>query len=356
MARETLGYVRLIWTCPNCSTRNPGPNKFCTSCGAPQAADVQFETPSEEQLVTDTKEIEAAKAGADFHCGYCGARNPAGSKTCSQCNADLTGAIVRPSGGILKAAEGQAAKIICPSCGTENSADAARCVSCGGALQKKEETTAQAAQPGGFKKFGVIAIILLVVILAVIGLICYLTGKTTDTYGKVQAVEWMRAISIEEYRPVERQGWKNELPSNINTYDCVKKVYKTQSEPVAGAKKTCGTAYLVEKGSGYAEKVQDCFYEVTEDWCSYMTKEWQPLNPVTLKGNDMKPIWPEVNLVKDQRESGRQENYTIVFDIEGKTNTYQTMNYDQFYQCKVGSSWKLKVNTFNTIVSIEPAE
>jgi len=355
MAQESLGYVRLIWTCPNCNTRNPGPNKFCTSCGAPQAADVQFETPSEEQLVTDQKELEAAKAGADFHCGYCGARNPAGSKTCSQCSADLTGAIVRPSGRIMQTSTGKDAKVICPSCGTENSADAARCVSCGGALEKKAEEAAP-AQTGGFKKFGIIAIIIFVVLLAIAGLICYLTGKTTDSYGKVQSVEWMRAVSIEEYRPVERQGWKNEIPSGVKSYDCVKKVYKTQSEPVAGAKKTCGTPYLVEKGSGYAQKVQDCFYEVTQDWCSYMTNEWTPINPVVLKGNDLNPEWPDVNLLKNQRERGRSEDYAVVFDLDGKTNTYKTTDFNQFSQCKIGSNWKLKINTFNTILNIEPVK
>ena len=43
MARKELGHIELQWTCPNCNGINPGPEKHCLNCGAPQPEDVEFE-------------------------------------------------------------------------------------------------------------------------------------------------------------------------------------------------------------------------------------------------------------------------------------------------------------------------
>ena len=60
MTRKTVGYVRTEWTCPNCQTRNPGPQKTCTSCGMPQPENVEFEEAGQDELIKD--EAELAKA------------------------------------------------------------------------------------------------------------------------------------------------------------------------------------------------------------------------------------------------------------------------------------------------------
>ena len=76
MVRKTLGYVELEWTCPQCGSRDPGPQKVCANCSAAQPAQVEFHGRLNK---TDrgTKEIDRAKAGPDVHCAFCGARNPA---------------------------------------------------------------------------------------------------------------------------------------------------------------------------------------------------------------------------------------------------------------------------------------
>ncbi len=53
MPQETLGYVKLEWTCPKCRTRNPGTEKTCVSCGAPQPQEVQFEQAQGQQASHD---------------------------------------------------------------------------------------------------------------------------------------------------------------------------------------------------------------------------------------------------------------------------------------------------------------
>src|SRR5512134_2733500 len=96
--RRTVGYVENVWTCPNCGGENKGSLKTCDACGAPQPENVQFHLPSEQKLVKDEAALKAAQAGADIHCGFCGARNPANAETCSQCGADLREGKKRESG------------------------------------------------------------------------------------------------------------------------------------------------------------------------------------------------------------------------------------------------------------------
>ena len=137
MVKKSLGYVRTEWTCPNCQTRNPGPQKTCASCGMPQPDDVKFEQTAQEEIITNEAEIEKAKAGPDIHCYYCGSRNPAGAATCSQCGADLTEGTARKSGDILGGhRQGPAPKITCSACGAENEANASKCGQCGALLPR----------------------------------------------------------------------------------------------------------------------------------------------------------------------------------------------------------------------------
>ena len=79
MPRESLGFVRMVWYCPNCQSKNPGNFRFCRGCGAAQPPEVEFKKDDQDVLITDVSEIEQAKLGADVHCGYCGARNLAGA-------------------------------------------------------------------------------------------------------------------------------------------------------------------------------------------------------------------------------------------------------------------------------------
>jgi hypothetical protein len=70
MAKKSLGYVKLEWVCPNCSTRNLGPQKTCTSCGAPQPDNVEFEQAAQAEIIKEQAEIAKAKVGPDIHCHY----------------------------------------------------------------------------------------------------------------------------------------------------------------------------------------------------------------------------------------------------------------------------------------------
>ncbi len=203
MARKTLGYSRMVWTCPNCSTRNPGNKKLCTGCGAHQPKDVAFEQASQEELVSDAQEIEKAKAGADIHCPFCGTRNPAGAATCSQCHGDLKEGARRQSGRVVgKFRSEPAAKIKCPACGTENEPDAPRCAKCGSPMGQKKpaEVSKQSAPLSSSARIAIIVLL----IAAVVGCFIFFSrgAASKAVVGRVNNVRWERNIA-----------WRNSGPS-----------------------------------------------------------------------------------------------------------------------------------------------
>ena len=134
--KESKGFIELEWVCPNCESRNKGSKKTCENCGAPQPENVQFQRAADEKIITDEKTAQAAKAGADIHCGFCGTRNPATATTCSQCGGDLKEGKARQAGQILQAAPTPPKVVTCTNCGTENPGSERTCKQCGSPLPK----------------------------------------------------------------------------------------------------------------------------------------------------------------------------------------------------------------------------
>ena len=335
MTRETLGYVRLEWTCRRCGGKNPGPEKLCIHCGASIDEQEQFELPETQELITDAEELKKAAAGPDIHCPYCETRNPAGSTVCSQCGGSLAEGEVRAAGHIVGAppttrppAEPQAAP--------------------------RPVAPAKAKRPWYIWAAG-LAVLLLVCCLGIY--IVNLAMTTEDINGVVRDVSWERRIGIEELRPVSHEDWRDEIPSEAQLGNCRKKIHHTQSEePSFGveSEKVCGTPYTVDQGSGYGKVVQDCEYKVYADWCEYTRKEWQEVDARIASSHDLNPYWPQVNLASGQREGEHSERYNVNFDTEGKSYTYHPSSADEFSRYDIGSKWVLKVNALGGVTSVKP--
>ena len=360
MTQETIGYVRLEWTCPSCGTRNPGPQKKCTNCGAAQPEDVRFEQAAEERLLTDQAEVARAAAGPDVHCPYCGTRNQGGAKSCSQCGGDLSGGRARESGRVLGAHRaGPAQPLVCPACGAQNPGTALQCSQCGAALGKPQpQAPPPPAAPARQGRLGIALGCLAILALAActfFGLVLPRLRPAVEVVGQVRAVSWTRSIAIEQLVSVTEEGWRDEIPSGAIVGACTRKPRHTQKDPAPGAEKVCGTPYTVDQGSGYGKVVQDCQYRVYADWCQYQAREWQEVDEAELSGSDLSPRWPQVSLGSDRREGERSEVYQVTFDGDGKTYTYRLRDPAQFARFQVGSRWTLKTRGV-TVESVEPAQ
>lgn len=353
------------WQCPNCDGINPGREKTCANCGAPQPDDVEFKQFTKQELLKDENLIEQAKAGADIHCAYCGTRNPATAETCSQCGSDISEGTQRESGRVVGAFKtGPEAEVPCPACEAMNPESARMCAECGSPLGHGDdeyeagsdaEFSAQADQAKPRRKVPVIFIIVAVLLCIGVVVIAILSGRTTAVSGVVQDVHWERSIPIEVFGPVEREEWLDDLPAEAENISCQQEYRYTSSSPEGNYEEVCGTPYSVDKGSGFAEVVQDCEYRIYEDYCSYTILDWSVTDTAVLTGNNLSPIWPEPSLSSERRLGpSRNETYSVTFAAGNETYSYDADNVGEFLQYQIGSSWNLNVNTFGIILSVDP--
>lgn len=331
MYRKSLGFVPLIWQCAFCNTQNPGPIKSCTSCGAPQPDDVEFLQVDEEQFdfIKDEAMIRMAKAGPDIHCPFCGTRNRAEEDVCKQCGGDLSwkGKQRETGGRVRTIAEAEA-----PQPPPTQEPD-----------QKKKRKTPLA----------VILIGLALIVGCIVVLVMFL--RTDDVTATVNDVQWERSIAIEAYTTVTDSAWSDEIPEGGVVTTCSNELRFESDEPQPNAIEVCGEPYVVDTGTGVGEVVQDCTFEVYDDYCEYTLMDWVEVDAVTESGQDLSPAWPALLLESDQREGTRTESYIINFRDGSDTYRYSTNNAQLFSQATIGSRWTLQINQFGGVQSIEPA-
>ncbi|MCJ7513178.1 MAG: zinc ribbon domain-containing protein [Anaerolineales bacterium] len=361
MVKKTVGYVELEWTCPRCQTRNPGPNKFCNGCGAPQPEDVAFEQPLQEKLITDAATLAQAKAGPDVHCAYCSGRNLASAKFCGSCGADLAGAKAREKGRVVGAhRSAPMPDVACPACGTMNPADARQCRQCSAPLPGAGAAAAPAAprppaRPmgrglviGGAAVFGICLLAAVILML--------LSGRTQERVAQVQSVEWERSVEVLGLAPVGGQDWADQIPSQAEVGACRDELRQTVDQAQPGAIEVCGTPYTLDSGSGFGEVVQDCIYEVYDDYCEYTLMDWTVIDTAVLTGSDPRPVWPAPALSGQQQFGNQAESFLVNLVSDGETYTFTPDSQAEFSQFLPGSSWILAVNSFGAVVDAEPAD
>jgi hypothetical protein len=369
MARKTLGYEELQWTCPNCNGVNQGLDKTCGQCGAPQPDDVKFEQKKDAKLREDDEIKARAKAGADIHCPYCGTRNPGDAKACTQCGGDLGKGEQRETGQVLGAYQKPSDKpekmVPCPNCGSETPESAQTCAQCGANTQdtfekqkpsnKPLRDLPEPSRPVEEKKRPPIGLIILgVVICCALGAFIFFIMRTESTTGVVQNVGWERSIAVEALAPVEKQAWRDQIPADGELLSCSQEVRYVDDSPQPNSEEVCGTPYSVDQGSGVAEVVQDCEYQVYDDNCTYSVLEWNVVDNVSISGNDFAAQWPEPAVRSEQRLGAETEAYTVYFDTDQGTLNYSVSDYNTFQQYQIGSTWNLEVNKLGGVVSVSP--
>jgi ribosomal protein L40E len=357
MARKSLGYVQLEWTCPRCGGKNPGPQKTCLSCGGPQPDDVQFQQSQGQEMVTGEAAEEIAKKSADIHCGFCGTRNPSDAVVCSQCGGNLEEGAKRAAGQVLGAFKDEPVpEINCPNCNQPNPASALNCANCGASLAITPPAPVQVPAQKPAKR-GPLAILFAIFGIGLLVGLCLLVisllSGGDDLTGTVQSVNWSVSVPIEAYQPVTRSDWKKNIPGGVDLGSCEYRYSYTSDEPEVVATEVCGTPYTVDQGTGFGEVVQDCSYRVYEEVCSYTVTDWVVISTSRLEGSDLQPRLPQ--LMEGQRFGDGTETYAIVFSTEDGSKTFTTSDLGLFQQAQIGSRWKLTTNALGGIRSIEPA-
>lgn len=328
MARKVLGYIELVWTCDSCGTRNPGAIRSCTSCGAPQPINVKFERvdPATFNFIKDEALVRMAKSGPDKHCPYCGTRNLAETQICVECGGDLTvGATSRPAGVVLEEE------------------------------QNLSQATPQAVERKPLPKWALIVIALVLLSCCILGAMYFSRMNQTDQLdATVSQAYWQRQVAVEAYQMVRAGDWEANIPNNVQTYDCQLRYRFDSDVPKANSEEVCGTAYTIDTGTGLGEVVQDCYYKVYENYCSYETMQWVVVNTLVEDGYGTNTIWPSTTLSTSQRLGNSTERYTISFSTASDEFQYTTSDYSLFQQAVPGSNWVIEVNGFGDVTAVSP--
>ena len=167
----------------------------------------------------------------------------------------------------------------------------------------------------------------------------------------VQSTHWVRTIAIEGLADVEKQDWKDQVPTDGNVLSCKIAYRETSDTPTANSKEVCATE-VVDQGNGAAEIVETCRYEVYDDYCTYTVLDWAIINTAESRGDGTNAAWPAFTLGVDQREGQRSEEYEIVFNTADGEKTYTTTDFGYYQSFSVGSEWLLSVNTLGGITEI----
>ncbi|MEP7137789.1 MAG: zinc ribbon domain-containing protein [Chloroflexota bacterium] len=353
--RRTLGYIQNEWTCPNCSTRNKGGEKTCTNCGAPQPENVQFELGADQKFVTDENQIKAAQGGADIHCGFCGARNPATAETCSQCGGDLKEGKAREAGRIMQAPPAQPKVIKCNNCGTENPGSNSTCSNCGSPLPRVAQVAAVppvvksgitpaaplAGKPTNNKRnMFIIGGVLACLAVLCVGFVLLFALPTSSVQGTVTDIHWQTNVPVQEVQAVNYSNEQGSPPSSAYDVSC-----HDESKDVCEQK-------TIDKGNGYSEVVQDCHTETTQ-YCSYTVDEWQTIQTYTLDGNDLQPVYDDPSLASSQRIGNKTEDLKVTFSTNKGEKTYTPGTVSEFQQFAIGTTWTLKMNLAGGILDVK---
>lgn len=362
MNRRSKGFIRLEWTCPNCSTRNPGPQKTCLSCGAPQPENVHFERAASDDFITDEQEIKRAAAGADIHCGYCGARNPSGAPTCSQCGADLSEGARRQAGRELGVAIKQP-DVACPNCGQINPGVNVKCANCGASLPHAAAAPPPpapapvaaampaAARPGAQPQPANVFSRRNIIIAAIIAfLLCCCCGAffalanlpRESVSASVESVYWQTVVPVQEEREVSYTNQRGSPPSGAYNVDC-----RTETNQVC-------TERTIDQGNGYAEVVEECRDE-TVQFCSYDVREWRTIREDKLEGYDANPVYARPSLTSGQRQGNPAITMRVTFVSGSNSYTYTPASISEFQQFSPGSRWDVTLSWLGNIVSVQPA-
>ncbi|OGN82478.1 MAG: hypothetical protein A2X24_02295 [Chloroflexi bacterium GWB2_54_36] len=366
MAKKQLGYVEMEWVCPRCGSKNPGPQKTCSTCGGPQPQDVKFQQREGQELIQGEDAKTIAQGAPDVHCAFCGTRNKADALVCIQCGADLKEAKKRESGEVMGAFSSvPVPDRPCPSCGQMNPAGAQRCSNCGASLAVPPVPTLQAPiqQADTLRKpvkmsplvkiigiIGLIGLLILCVVLAISA------GRTETVSGSVQNTSWTTQLMIEEFQPVTAQGWANDIPSDAEVGACEYRYSYTADEPQPVSTEVCGTPYSVDQGTGFGEVVQDCVYETYADYCEYTVSQWVAVDQLSLQGSDLFPQLPQAALVSNQRAGESSAIYTIQFNTDQGVLELRTSDLNLYQQAQIGSRWSLEIDGSGNIVNAQPEQ
>jgi hypothetical protein len=312
----------MLWDCQFCGTKkNLGlTHRFCPNCGAPQNPDSRYYPSDDEKIEVE----DHVFVGADVTCPSCNELNSAKAEFCGQCGSPLT------AGARAKTLQAQ-------SVGAGERFDTS-----GSRDVVKEQFDAEMVRvgvqqaPTGSSGSSRKWMLIIGVVIALIAGVFVLLNWTSQTKVVVSGHEWQRTISIEEYQNFSVRSWRDSPPMGDNVSmtvgSCRQEQRSTRSVPDG---QDCRTVRQ-DNGDGTFSQRQECTTRyrqepVYDDKCTWTGQTWNFDRNAQASGNlSQTPAWPAINLncagqrrVGCERESGRDERYTVLYAATEDDKTYR---------------------------------
>ncbi len=373
------------WDCKYCGTTGiRGSVMKCPGCGRPRGAEVDFYLPEGEPEVRIPEKIAEAKAGPDWICNFCGTSNRATHSKCMQCGAE------RGTSPSREVRDYDLDEV--PRSGEEAREKRTRSQShpTSGKTMTGSPSLGELDFPRSIRETGLSipwqSIAIAAGIVGMILLLVFILVPHDETL-KVAGFNWKRSVSIESFRTVTRTGWEGELPGDarivsqsreIHHYDQVacgteQESYQDCEQVQVGTETyVCGQRDL---GNGYFEDIEcrrpvyetrcETKYRTVTKYCdepvyktkyTYQVDRWVHDRTERASGDDHEAYWPGVTLAGNERESGRSENYSVVFvNRKEKTRKY-SCDYGEWSHFRVGQIFSARVNRLGVVTEIKRGE
>jgi len=311
-----------VWDCPYCGKKAiPGPEGKCNGCGAPRDKDVRFYVPEGAAEVTDQAELARARAAPDWHCGFCGADNPAGQTKCKGCG-----------GGQDGSAGARQVKVI------------------------PDPPARPAPAPAARRGKGPLLIALGVLVAIALG-VWFFFFRTHEETLRVSGHQWERTIAVERFQWVREEAWQAEVPTGARVLGSRQEVHHKDRVQKGTERVKVGQKDL---GNGYFEDVYEDrpVYEeqpVYATKVSYEVERWKHERAERAAGTDLEPQWPPVTLREKEREGGRKEVLKVLLEgPEGETREWTAPDLQRWRFYEPGRSYTAAVTATGSVSELQP--
>lgn len=351
-------FIENVWRCSSCKASNKGRDLNCSKCGARKSADLEYDTMSSGEEITDPELLKKAKAGANWICEFCGGEERNLRGDCTQC------------GGLKSLPKAKVSKTSDPLINDikpwwSNPANI------GQAIKRNPTRTA------------VIASVVAGSGLLAMFLVWLFTPKHVDA--KVDGIQWSYTSNLRERQIKHDSEWghpgnkgfykepafnvscKSEYygtedchphdcnphrvsySCNCTSYDCncrttcvdQKNGFSRCSESCSRCNK-CDTCYRTEYDTCYDQ----C--PVYKDRCEYDYYEWPISRTESTSGEDHKVYWPPLRALPPDQRLQNIEKYQVNFSCQGESYEYTPANLTDFNRFDVGQFWRLQVGRIRT--------
>lgn len=324
------------WDCKFCGTKKllGKTHRYCPNCGAQQDPTWRyFPSDSEKVAVQDHVFV-----GADKICSACKSLNSAKAEFCGNCGSPMTKAAQAQSVGERIQDEGVAFE-------TENLKE----------RKKGEQFPGLAPNPkpqAAPKKSNRLWVALLILIPLIIGGVIFAFTRTTTSNAFVTGFRWERAITVETLSPVPSNSLCTNMPLDAYGVDRRYEQVGSHQEPDG---ETCRNRQI-DQGDGTFREEQVCEtnYKSVPDYdyvCYYTINRWINTRAATSQGDkSLAPFWADPNLRSGsclgcERESGRDEDYYLIFKGDGDPTFECAVPLDQWDKTRLESAFTIQIGT-----------